>query len=69
MKTYVLFGEDAVREYEFGGIERLKEFISGGGMYELHEFNGTESVIEVLDIGSGWNDFTELTKSEYEKLK
>jgi hypothetical protein len=68
MKTYVLFGENAVNSYERGDIEELKKLISYGEG-TLHVFDGTEDVIEVLHIGSGWNDFTELTKSEYEKLK
>lgn len=64
---YLIFGEDAVREYNNEGIEGL---ISNKDEIATYKFvEGVNSVRELMDAMSGWLAYEYIAESEYEALQ
>jgi len=69
--VYVLFGIDAVTEFENEGLKGLAKAIRKNEVstFELQEFQANASPVEVLYATDGWNGYAILTKKEFQKLQ
>lgn len=66
---YFLFGKHACEAYDEEGIEGLIKVISGGEGYAIFHFIGGSTIPEeLLSAYDGWEDFSVITKDEYDKL-
>jgi hypothetical protein len=66
---YYLFGEEAVRAYNNGGLDELIVYIKNGGIFSTYHYdvlNNTPN--DLLYEYNGFNDYTELDKLEYELI-
>lgn len=69
MKTFYLFGEDAVRTYQEKGIDGLNKYIQEGNGYATFVFEeGVTKSWELAENLIGWNDYTTLTEEQFNKL-
>jgi hypothetical protein len=69
MKTFYLFGEEAVKLYNEEGIESLKKHIKEGNSYAVFVFEeGVTKSYELAESIIGWNDYTILTEQEFNNL-
>lgn len=68
--TYYLFGEDACIELKTGGVEEvLKAFDRGELTYTTFAYDERENEsFDILNAYNGWNDFSIISKEEYEQL-
>ena len=64
MKTYYLFGNDAVKAYE-NGLDNLLDC-----EYAIHKHDSEKDLTgaSLLANFGGWGDYTEITETEYEEL-
>ena len=66
---YVLFGEEAVYYHDAGtliGSIKNNEFTH---TYEVHKLPEAMSPMKAFELVSGWGDYIEITKEDYEQLK
>ena len=59
---YFLFGEQAVDQYENGGIPSVKEG-------EVFKYTEGESPISLLNAADGWYRYAEITEQDYLTFK
>ncbi len=64
MNQYFLFGFQAIITYQREGVNGLKEIPFGVYKWEY----GKSSPLDLLDAYCGWDDFTTITKGEFEQL-
>jgi hypothetical protein len=68
-KTYVLFGEDAILEYDENGVDAVFDAYENNELgYEVEMFNQHNSVAQILYKSKGWNDYVIITENEFKKL-
>lgn len=68
IEQYFLFGMEAIIAYYYGTIEETKEVIEDmRGAITVHRLG--ESAAQLLEDFRGWDNFTQITKKEYEQLK
>lgn len=66
---YLLLGEDACREYEENGIDGVVERYEDNDLYfNSYIIKDGGSLFDLLEAMDGWNNYTVITKEEYEKL-
>lgn len=66
MTHYFLFGQEACLHYNEGDINQI---ILNGLLYDVAKFEyGIDNVLKLLYEYTGWGDFTEITKDDYELL-
>lgn len=66
---YLLLGEDACREYEENGIDRVVQRYEDNDLgYGTHKIEDGGNLFDLLEAMDGWNNYTVITKEEYEKL-
>lgn len=69
-KTFYLFGNDAVNEFNENGIEGLIDEIENNNLgYAVFEFiEGKTRSSELMEAADGWGDYLILTEEEYNQL-
>ncbi|MFA5366659.1 MAG: hypothetical protein WC333_02145 [Dehalococcoidia bacterium] len=65
---YLLFGEQAVRAYEDGGVEAAVESVKNGEGSVYHWNSNRDNPMSLLGEADGWEDYTEITKEEYDQF-
>ena len=69
-KTYVLFGDDAVRSYQNEGINQLLFDIEDCGITYSHKcFDENTSIADILLAAQGSFDYCFIDKEDYEKIE
>lgn len=64
MKIYFLFGNDAVRHYESGELNRIKHDDYYVFAYDLE----TSTPQELLSLYDGWDGYCEINKKDFKYL-
>lgn len=68
--TYYIFGEDAVREINEGGLEQLlqniEEYVISYGLFAFEE--GKTRSVDFAEAMQGWNDYAIISKEEHDQL-
>ena len=72
-ERYFLFGEQACREYETtiedDRVQAVKDTAEEYGItYATFAYNEREDPLVLLSEFDGWNDYSEITKEEYEQF-
>jgi len=65
---YFLFGEEITRVLETEGIAAAVKAAKDGAIYATYYWDEYASPGELLSEYDGWNDWMQITKSQYEKL-
>jgi len=69
MNRYFLFGQAACQGMIEDDIKGAKNAIKRGEPFDVFEWNPNTDPTELLNTFSGWEDFCEITKKEYESLE
>ena len=64
---YFLFGADACRDWSESGIRGLKK-ASRNNEYNPVTYEFTGNILELMEQYTGWNDYSILTKEEFDKI-
>ena len=70
MKTYILVGEQGVKDFKNEDWESLEENLLDNYDADIVAWDkNTESVSELLEMLRGWDDFTELSQEDLETIE
>lgn len=70
MKTYILVGEQGVKDFRNEDWESLEESVLDNYDADVIAWNkSTESVSELLEMLRGWDDFTELSQEDIRDIQ
>jgi len=69
-KTFYLFGEDAVKEYNENGINAVvQEFEDNNLSYQTFVFiEGETKSHQLAEAMQGWNDYVIISENEFKQL-
>lgn len=70
MKTYILVGEQGVKDFRNEDWESLEENLLDNYDADIVAWDkSTESVSELLEMLRGWDDFTELSQEDIKDIQ
>lgn len=64
MKRYFLLGGNACILYDEGNLEDI-----GGEVHDTLVYDDSYDIVDVISLIVGWQDFREITESEYYIIK